>query len=54
MLEGSHCSQRLEIIKRTTFREVIVNDSSIFCNLTDEVFWNDIAPAVKQLEMQIQ
>lgn len=31
-----------------------MNGASVFSTLTDEILWNKLAPAVKQLEMQIQ
>lgn len=44
----------LKLLKEIIFRKVTVNEPTIFCNQTDEIFWNEIAPAIKQLEMQIQ
>lgn len=41
----------LLLLKEIIFREVTVNGTSIFCN---QIFWNEITPAIKQLEMQIQ
>lgn len=44
----------LKLLKEIIFRKVTVNEATIFCNQTDEIFWNEIAPVIKQLEMQIQ
>lgn len=44
----------MKLLKEIIFRKVTVNEATIFCNQTDEIFWNEIAPAIKQLEMQIQ
>lgn len=41
-------------MKITPFRKVIVGGTSTCCSLTDEVFWKEIALAIKQLEMQMQ
>lgn len=39
--------QHLEIIKIIIFR--IVNGIATFYNLTDEIFWKEMAPAMKQV-----
>lgn len=43
--------QQLEIV---TAIIVIVNGTFTFYNPTDEIFWKEMAPAMQQLEMQIQ